>query len=121
MTVQLSGNANEIYGASTHCKTGANFYWSGAAVVMRCQFAVNSITRTGTGTYAVGFNVGVGPSNSVAGSSRADPSFVGVNWAQYISFFDFSTNAIGIQTIDNGDVGVGTNEDTQNCSFTTTS
>jgi len=118
MPVQLT--ASEIYGSSTHCRAGANFYWSGSSAVMRCQFAVNSITRNGVGTYSVNFNLGQGSYYSVAGSSRASTGYTGPDWAQYISFYDLSTNALGVHILDNGDLSRGANEDPQNCSFTTT-
>lgn len=105
-------NSTYVSGASNTAAMWVNFYFTGGSVGVRGQFNVSSITRNGQGDYTVNFSGALSGSDyAVDGSSRFSTTYVGSNWAEYISPFDFTTTSIRTHIIDNGDVGVGYLED----------
>jgi hypothetical protein len=107
-------NSNSISGASNTASVWVNFFFDNG-VGIRNSFNVSSVSRVGQGLYYLNFAGGLGAADyAVDGSSRARTDYVGSNWAQYVSFFDFATTSVGIQVLDNGDQGSGFNEDPWN-------
>jgi hypothetical protein len=106
--------SNEITGSLNSCKAYVQFYWNGSSAVIRTSYNVSSVSTFGTGLYGINYSSSLGTSSyTIAGSSRANYGYVAPNWAQYVSFYDLSGGATGMQVLDNGDQGAGFNEHTQ--------
>ncbi len=105
-------NSTYVSGASNTAAMWVNFYFTGGSIGVRGNFNISSITRNAQGDYTINFVITLnGNDYAVDGSSRFSTSYVGSNWAQYISPFDFTTTSIRMHILDNGDVGAGYQED----------
>jgi len=114
MTIQV--NALTITGANNTPHAWVNYYTTG----IRGGYNVNSVARNAQGRYTISYsNAAVaGAGHEIAtGSARASTGEVGANWAQYWSPYDFNQNNISVSILDNGDVGVGYEEDTAQASL----
>lgn len=101
-----------VLGVSNSYAMWVNFYFTGGSVGIRGQFNVSSISRNGQGDYTINFSTALSGSDyAVDGSSRYSTGYVGGNWAEYISCFDFATTSVRCHIIDNGDIGRGYLED----------
>ena len=101
-----------VQGVSNSYAMWVNFYFTGGSVGIRGQFNVSSIGRNGQGDYTINFSTTLSGSDyAVDGSSRFSTTYVGSNWAEYISCFDFATTSVRCHILDNGDVSVAALED----------
>jgi len=93
-------NCDNAY--SMHC----NWYWTGGSVGVRNQYNVNSVVRNAQGNYSINFSNAISYGGyAVDGQSRYSTTYVGSNWAQYFSPFNFNLNYVQTHILDNGDIG----------------
>jgi hypothetical protein len=109
--------SNYVAGTVNQVQVWVNFFFNGSGASVRNSFNISSVSRTGGGTYQLNYaNSLSGTGNVVSGSSRASTNYTGSNWAQYMSPYSSDTTYIGIQVLDNGDLGQGVNEEPAQCS-----
>lgn len=104
--------SSDIIGTNNSYGMHCNWYWTGGSVGVRNQYNVSSVVRNAQGNYTINFsNTFAYSSYAVDGQSRFSTTYVGSNWAEYFSPFNFSTNSVQVHIIDNGDVSVDYLED----------